>query len=1030
MIEVKNIVKTFNENTRKANTVLDHASITFPDHGFVFIVGKSGIGKSTILNAIGGLISYNGEILYDGKKEKIEQYRRKNIGYIFQDFLLFDDLSVRDNIKIGLNIAGVYDEKDITNRVNVLLKAVGLNINAKRSASALSLGQRQRVAIARALASNPKIILADEPTGNLDSKNSLNVMKILKKLSKDHLIICVTHNVNLVNLFADYAFAIKDKKFTQIDPKATSVDDTYVQNQINVATLSKKEIEDNNILFKIYSDDTESKSELTIIRRGGKILVIGDNVSLATKEDVSLINKIEEKKDTEDKVENSGIEYVDDIEDVDLNFENKAQKRTLKDTVLFTQIQDIFSLSNLKYKRKTKFFHKVAMLMPILIYIILNIGLGVTSLIADTLNANVKDYGDNTLVAVANSDDGFSLSSQQYFDLLNNPESHLIEGGNTLNVYTTGSNYLNSSPRRSNNSNYDYYEDNSVYTTSTNWVNKNYNNGIYKVTLADFSFLNSAKNKNSIKTTSYDVTFSNINNYTNLISSLKDISLEDDEIIVDKAIFNVSNYSLPTIEFEEGNLESNIKDTTLKLSYVQNSTSNKYLTLKIKECKDTGLATIYCNENTYRKIAMLNSLPNSNSYTYGMNLASLNYEYVNFSDLDESKYTFYKKTEDNGVETITNVSKADIEESYFDNLTTKIKEYTTSYLSDYSITFAAGYSSESVLNDSKLIMTLQEDENSDPVSFYQIGSYVTDTAIYVKDNTDANKKVVVLQDFSLDANKTTTSSIEEFLKNRVITSLAYNSTLNKSLTGSVVSIPKNYYDAISSSLDNLYKFYTNKFTFVANSDENDMTFTYSQGYLDNLLLSYYPKTSVTAINTLYYKQSREYLSFSNTYTYFLSDDVDASIKYINDRQDTYGFVFKKYTDVRSQVFNETYGSTLSPFIIAVVIMTVALVLIMIFQSIAKVNKQKYKFGVLRCLGKSIPDILFDYSANSILDFMFSCFIPTLIITLFLMAIQLFELGWVYAIYLICIFAIIILSDMIPLLISILRKPYQILKNLN
>ncbi|MFA6586550.1 MAG: ATP-binding cassette domain-containing protein, partial [Bacilli bacterium] len=211
MIEAKNVSKTYNPGSRKENCVLNNASLSLPDTGMVFIVGKSGIGKSTILNAIGGLISYEGEILYNGKKEDIEKYRRRNIGYIFQSFYLFEELSVRDNIRIGLNLAGVYDEKEITRRVGILLAAVGLNINASRSAGALSLGQRQRVAIARALASNPHIILADEPTGNLDSKNSLRIMDILKNLSKDHLVLCVTHNVNLVHLYADKAFSVENK---------------------------------------------------------------------------------------------------------------------------------------------------------------------------------------------------------------------------------------------------------------------------------------------------------------------------------------------------------------------------------------------------------------------------------------------------------------------------------------------------------------------------------------------------------------------------------------------------------------------------------------------------------------------------------------------------------------------------------------------------------------------------------------------------------------------------------------------------
>lgn len=433
MIEAIDIVKTYNKGLRRENNVLDHASITFPDTGMVFIVGKSGIGKSTILNAIGGLIDYEGKIKYDNQSVNIEEYRRKNIGYIFQDFLLFDEMSVRDNIKVSLNISGIYDEKEITRRVNILLKAVGLNINAKRSAFALSLGQRQRVAIARALASNPKIILADEPTGNLDSANSLNVMKILRKLSKNHLVIIVSHNVNLVHLFADRAFAIIDKKFTEIDPKKQDLDEAYVTNVINIATLNKKEIQDGNILFKIYTDDSSSKDEITLIRRGGKILVVGDNISLASKEDVTLIQKMEDSTKKNDSL-TSGIDS--DIESIDLDFKETKSHQKFRDSKFYEKLTHMFSFSNIVSKKKFKVLRFTAMVIPLLIFMVINIGRGILqNTMGLVYNANLKAYDKNLVVAVNSTKKEVKVDKETLMTIVDDPSSHIIETQQELSLY-------------------------------------------------------------------------------------------------------------------------------------------------------------------------------------------------------------------------------------------------------------------------------------------------------------------------------------------------------------------------------------------------------------------------------------------------------------------------------------------------------------------------------------------------------------------------------------------------------------------
>ena len=1008
MIEVKDIVKTFNENTRKANTVLDHASITFPDHGFVFIVGKSGIGKSTILNSIGGLISYNGEILYDGKKENIEEYRRQNIGYIFQDFLLFDDLSVRENIKIGLNIAGVYDEKEITKRVNVLLKAVGLNINARRSAKALSLGQRQRVAIARALASNPKIILADEPTGNLDSKNSLNVMQILKNLSKDHLIICVTHNVNLVHLFADYAFAIKDKKFVQIDPKKENLDDIYVQNRINIASLSKKELKEDNISFKIYSDDSTVESKLTIINRGGKITIIGDNVSLASKDDISLVNTIE----SEEKDEVSKVEIVDE-EPIDLNFESKKEKPKFKDSVLYKTLNEMLSFENLKYKKKKKFFRIAAMIIPLIIYLLLDVCFGVISGLESVIAPEIKYQSDNVLVAVSKNNKGFTLSQEILSDLITDEESHLIETNNQLSVYSVNNRFINTYRTYNNYYNDDYYDSYDANRTSAidiKTTNKIVSEGLFKLKTSYFTVFDKILSLDNKVTFNPTVTFSNIDNYRNVCSELKNINLNDDELIIDKGIFLTFN-SNNTYKFPNGDIYSNIIDTYLNMPYYDGSNVSKSFKLKIVDVKDSGFATVFCNKNTYQKLQMTNLVNDVSSLSY-VNKSIENYEVVNFDDFDETKYSFYK--DENDVK--TEISKSELFD-YWNNDDNQLIKLTRSDLSSSSLK-SVGFASKSVLNECRIY------RNNDTDTIYCNGSFIAPSNIYVENKAEPNKKVVVLQD-CLDPESKTISSYNNFIKNKIITSLIHNSSLDEKLSGNTVSIPKKYEGAIKEK-KNLVDAFDLGQEYSFNDSENK--FYYSNDFFKKALSTTYSEATISA--PTYFYNSKEVISFSSPFAYFVSDDVDKTIKYMNDNSDKYDFTLERYSELKTYVVAKNTSKVMVPFIIVILILVGAMVLILVLQSVSKVNKMKYEFGVLRCLGKPINQIILDYLVNSLIDYTLSCFIPSILLTFVLIGLGLYYIGYFFIVYLLLMFAVTILSDLIPLIITIVKKPYQILKNLN
>lgn len=215
MIQIENLTKVYERNNAPA---LNGVSFSLPDKGFVFIVGKSGSGKSTLLNLLGGLDNLTaGEIIADGNKfselsvNGFDNYRNSYVGFIFQDFCLMESLTVRENIELSLNLQNKIDH----DRVLEIIKKVDLSGFENRPVKKLSGGQKQRVAIARALIKNPKLILADEPTGNLDSKTSVQILELLKELSRDNLVVIVSHNIADAYKYADRIIEISDGKILQ-----------------------------------------------------------------------------------------------------------------------------------------------------------------------------------------------------------------------------------------------------------------------------------------------------------------------------------------------------------------------------------------------------------------------------------------------------------------------------------------------------------------------------------------------------------------------------------------------------------------------------------------------------------------------------------------------------------------------------------------------------------------------------------------------------------------------------------------------
>ena len=216
MLEVKNLKKVYKTKNDVVTDALDGVSIQFPEKGLVFLLGKSGSGKSTLLNVCGGLDApTEGEIIVKGRSSKdftqsdFDSYRNTFVGFIFQEYNILDEFSVEDNIALALELQGKPKDKEA---IDKLLKDVDLDGFAKRKPNTLSGGQKQRIAIARALIKSPEIIMADEPTGALDSATGKQVFETLKKLSRDKLIVVVSHDRDFAEEYGDRIIELKDGK--------------------------------------------------------------------------------------------------------------------------------------------------------------------------------------------------------------------------------------------------------------------------------------------------------------------------------------------------------------------------------------------------------------------------------------------------------------------------------------------------------------------------------------------------------------------------------------------------------------------------------------------------------------------------------------------------------------------------------------------------------------------------------------------------------------------------------------------------
>ena len=231
MLELKKVCKNYKTKSGKV-VALDNVSLSLPEKGMVFVIGKSGCGKTTLLNVIGGLDGIDGGevLLYDKKfsafsASEYDDYRNTFIGFIFQEYNLLPEFTVQKNIEIAMELQG---KKGAKEEADAILNEMEIGSLKNRKISELSGGQRQRVAIARALVKRPRIILADEPTGALDSGTGEQVLEILKKLSQDKLIIVVSHDKEFAEKYADRIIRLVDGQVTE----EISFEDNVVEENI------------------------------------------------------------------------------------------------------------------------------------------------------------------------------------------------------------------------------------------------------------------------------------------------------------------------------------------------------------------------------------------------------------------------------------------------------------------------------------------------------------------------------------------------------------------------------------------------------------------------------------------------------------------------------------------------------------------------------------------------------------------------------------------------------------------------------
>lgn len=357
MLKLKNITKNYVMGDTKVEA-LNGVSIEFRENEFVSVLGPSGCGKTTLLNIIGGLDRYtDGDLFINGKSTKLykdrdwDTYRNHTIGFIFQSYNLIPHQSVLSNVELALTLSGV-SKAERRKRAADALEKVGLLDQINKKPNQMSGGQMQRVAIARALVNNPDILLADEPTGALDSETSVQIMELLKEIAKDRLVIMVTHNPDLAEQYSTRIIRLLDGKVTDDTAPYTSEQEITQQKSVKKTSMSfttALSLSLNNLLTK--------KARTFLTSFAGSIGIIGIALILSLSTGVNAyINRVEEEtlSSYPITIEEAGMDMnglADDLmgktEDTQEKDQNKIYSNNIMTEMMTTMVNGI-SVNNLR----------------------------------------------------------------------------------------------------------------------------------------------------------------------------------------------------------------------------------------------------------------------------------------------------------------------------------------------------------------------------------------------------------------------------------------------------------------------------------------------------------------------------------------------------------------------------------------------------------------------------------------------------------------------------------------------------------
>ena len=397
MIEVKNLFKTYNVkgNITKA---LDDVSIKFPETGMVFLLGKSGSGKSTLLNVCGGLDKADsGEIIIMGRssstfsKADFDSYRNTYVGFVFQEYNILNEFSIEDNLSLALELQGKKKNKE---KVKELLEQVDMEGFAKRKPMTLSGGQKQRIAIARALIKDPKIIMADEPTGALDSKTGKQVFDTLKKLSKDHLVIVVSHDREFSEIYGDRIIELKDGKILSDETKE-KIESKKLNENISLVSESTLSIQNSK---NLKAEDIDKIVEFINNSEGELLISKG-------KDDINSFKKANHIDD-ENKTEKFLSTNIDNIKAKEYN---KDDTKFIKSKLPLSKASKM-GISSLKVKPFRLIF---TMLLTIISFILFGVSSALMDFNAEKVTKNSFNNSEYSELAIQNR---YNINYQYYND--------------------------------------------------------------------------------------------------------------------------------------------------------------------------------------------------------------------------------------------------------------------------------------------------------------------------------------------------------------------------------------------------------------------------------------------------------------------------------------------------------------------------------------------------------------------------------------------------------------------------------------